>query len=257
MRLAAASWFGPALATIILTSLSIGAYGQAKRHVEKLRWMVAAPRASLAAPVSGPAIYAGVLRGPKGRKTPMGSNATMYWWWVEERKGKSVKTVCTANTRDELVLAEGDAAIPLTLLGTETDVSLTGDSLSDNYDGRLVLDLGSGASSAQASTPPATLADCGGPNRTYSERFVEPGARVEVLACFDRGALRACPGAPHAGVLAIPTIARDRERRVEASLVGFRIVGLAAMVSILFVFIATMVGQGAVLRGMKPAPRQP
>lgn len=257
MKLAAASWLGPALATLVIAGLGRYAFQHAREHVAKLRWEAAAPKARLAAPISGPAVYAGVLRGPADRRTPLGARATAFWWTVVERKGKAVKTVCAGGARDALSLVDGAASAPLELVAAAPVATLLNDAFDDDWSAPLLLDPGGATESRTSDAPVGDAASCAGQHRSYVERAVPVGTRVEVLACHEGGALRACPGAPHAGVLAIPTLARHRERRIDAALIGFRFFAIGSTAAILVVFIVTLVAKGAVLRGLSSARRGP
>lgn len=243
------------VASIVMAVLGRGAWREVERHRAPLRWLAATPHATLAAPVPGPAIYAGVLQGPNDRTTPLGTRASAYWWWVEERHGRSSKTVCTESERSELRLVDGSASAPLDAIANATDVALTTGS-DGAWTSRVVVDLGSGGQSTSAGPVPSRAGRCAKSHRSYAERWIPVGTRVEVLACHDGVALRACPGGPHDAVLAIPTLALHREHRAEAALVGVRTFALGSLAAILFVFLVTLFGKGAVLRGMTPARRR-
>jgi hypothetical protein len=255
VKLAAASWFGPAIATCVIAGLGYAAYERAKQEVPGLRWLAAAPHATLAAPVKGPAIYTGVLRGPADRKTPLGRRASAFWWSVDERHGKQSVTICKNAARDRLELVDGASAAPLEVLETATSVSLMAGGFGDEWTSRVVIDVTSGSESGTAGELSGEAAKCAGKGRSYSERFVPVGTRVEVLACHGGAALRACPGAIHDAVLAIPTLAKHRERRAESALGGVTAFALGSMSAILVVFVVTLAGKGAVLRGMTPGRR--
>lgn len=208
-------------------------------HVAAMRVMREAPRATLAAPRDGPAIYRGVVFGPAGRKDQNGRDSAATWWWVSERVSKNTtKTVCFERQIEGLRLRDAGVELPITMFETAADLSLLGVGRGEDWDEPLLIDLGQEPRSTSKTMPPAAQR-CAGERRTFMNRSLGQGVRVEVLACHQAGKLVGCKG-PLAGVLAVGTMNAHRERRAwQARIPFFFITALSLSVLGGLVFRAT------------------
>lgn len=201
---------------IIATGVGVAA---SFRDVSQLRALARTPHATLAAPRRGPAIYSGRVYAATPRKTPHGTQAAAYWWWVminSPERSKRDWTVCRGAASDHLVLEADGKRVAANLFDDRKGVSLVANDRSEAPD-RMTVDLGP-TQLLTDSTLPASLARCATgkgvlvPNREYHERAIAEGAQAEILACFDGKELVACRQKV-GGILAIPTLSVDIAHR--------------------------------------------
>jgi hypothetical protein len=187
------------------------AYLHTRDQVSALRFIAATPRATLASPREDPAIYSGEIVAPADRTTPIGTPAAAYWWWVDHDGDDNTVTDCANSAYAQMELHDGDRSAPLVLFDRAHDVSLLSIDRNWDYDERAVIDLGPIASAAAKDFPRESSA-CAAKDRRYSERWLPPHARADVLACNVAGSLTACTG-PLDGVLATPDMRTHLARR--------------------------------------------
>lgn len=243
----------PGLATLAIALAATAAWRGSTASLASARWLATVPHATLAAPVRGPAIYAGKLFAAIPRTTPLGTKVAAYWWWVDERKNKEWKNVCREHARAGLELRDGDARAAVAMLDAPS-LALFADTLDDDFGLPLVVDLGAlGREQRSAHALPDARSGCAGDSRAYTERWIPQGAAVEVLACADGATLRPCDGLPLQGVLGAPTLAKQRERRVEEAARRPRIVVAASGLALLLLGVYALVARAAALRPLSPA----
>jgi hypothetical protein len=199
------------IATFACIFVTVIAYVFTRSQITALRFIAAAPRATLASPRQDPAIYSGEIVAPADRTTPMGSPATAYWWWVDHDGDDNTITDCSNSAYQQMQLRDGDRTAPLALFDRAPDVALLAGDRDWDYDGRAVVDLGVLTSAATKSFPRES-STCAASDRRYSERWLPPRSRADVLACNVGGSLTACSG-PLDGVLAVPDIRVHLRRR--------------------------------------------
>lgn len=221
----------PVLATLGVVLVFGVALFLSAEDLEALRWLAAVPRERLDAPVPGPAVYRGELFGPPDRTSGSGQPAAASWWWVTTSDGEDTTVHCFERARDELSLRADGRTVPLDFFGTEVDdVALIAD---DRWDeGHAVIDLGP----LQPAEPKALLgraASCLREDATVHERWIPPGASVDVVACYRDGILRACAGSPLRGIVAVGSEAAHRRRRAGEIHDRFRIAGLVVAAGLL------------------------
>ncbi|MBI5532954.1 MAG: hypothetical protein HY898_09580 [Deltaproteobacteria bacterium] len=225
----------PAIAAFAMLAAILIALLVTSPRVALLRSLVAAPRASLATPRSGPAVYSGRLHSATERLTPRNARVAAYWWWVVQRKskegcGSSPPSVCTEFVTEKLLLkADGTQALT-DAVADYHGVSLLADGR-DEWESRRIIDLGS-ASIFSTDVIPQSLARCAGHRREYQERSIAEGAEVEMLACFDKGELRACDG-PVGAILASPRVSVHMTRRASHAHDPIRAVALVSAIVLL------------------------
>ncbi len=199
-------------ATLLIGAIFAIAWLTARGEYAGLRWMHGVPRATLASPRVGPAVYSGTVVGPEDRVTPLGRRTAGHWWWVVDRsRGEDGTTVCHTRVRDGMRLVDGDRVVRLTMFETAGDSSLLSDHRTWDWRDAMVFDLGS-TPEYSSRTIPRAASRCTGRRLEYTERWIPPGARVEVLACMRDGALGPCNG-PLTGALSIPNLDVHRIRR--------------------------------------------
>jgi hypothetical protein len=192
------------------------AFAVAAPHVEPLRVMREAPRATLAQPREGPAVYAGEVFGPQGRVDSAGDAAAAHWWWVIQRVNKNTsKTVCFKRDIAGMRLRSGSREVSLQMFDGSDSLSLLGRDRDSDWTDRLLIDLAGEPVSRPGAFPPHAES-CRGSSRTFVARSLPQGASAEVLACHHDGALVACPG-PLQAVLALDNLGRHRRRRLFAA----------------------------------------
>jgi len=210
MRAGARSLALPLIATIVVAFVLFGVALRTKHEADRLRIMTTAPRASLDAPIMGPAIYEGTLSSSYSRVSPLGKKSAAFWWWVEQKSGKSWKVICSKAVRDTMVLRADRSSMKLTSFSAP-NLSLLADTRED-WTEPLIVDLGALPYEKPSAKIPSEANECAAAGRTYMERRIPEGTRVEVLGCHRDGELRACEG-PLAGVLSVPTLDVHRIRR--------------------------------------------
>ena len=219
------------MATIALSLAFVGVASKTKLERDRLRVLSMAPRASIAEPRSGPAIYAGALFSEAPRVSPLGKKSAAYWWWVEQKSGKTWRVKCSLAIRSGLELRSERASLPLAVFPAQRELSLLADTR-DDWTESLVIDVGRGGYDRATNSFPGEASKCAATGRTYTERSLPQGVDVEVLACFSDGALRGC-GAPFDGLLAVPDVSVHRARRIGHAMAPVRAVGAISLVVLL------------------------
>jgi hypothetical protein len=221
---------------LLFASLFFFAFvGEAKTAAE-LRFVREAPHASLGAPRSGPALYAGTISGPDARVDFHGEHAAATWWWVTERVSKNhYKTACFEHRIDGLRFHDdAGGSAPLAMFEGKATLSLFGRDRSDTWTEPLQIDLAE-LSPLRPKPWPAEAERCQGQNRSFVTRTLPRGARVEVLACFEpgkdggEGRLLACPTLP-AAVVSVDGMSHYLERRALSAASPFLTLALMAAV---------------------------
>ncbi len=211
------------------------AFVGAHDYFAELEFLRDLPRATLAAPVKGPAIYAGRLVGPAERKTLTQQSAAAHFWSVTVGGGKSRTLKCFEWEVDRLELRDNEGhALPYLGL-VNRKLSVVSDDRGHDWSHRDVVDLGPLKSHKPAGLP-AQAQRCQGSSAGYVEQRIPPNTEVEVLACYRDGALHACD-APLRNVLSVPNLMVHRVRRAERAYLAFVVVsGLSTMLlGVLFV----------------------
>jgi len=208
--------------------------------VELLRSIAQTPRATLAAPRKGPAVYAGRIHAATPRATPRGTPAAAYWWWVilnsTKRQGRKPLTACKAFASDHLVLESDGKRVAADLFGDENGIQLVANDRDENPD-RMTIDLGP-TQLLETTDIPDSLARCKGEpgllrsSREYQERMIADGAPVEVLACWNGSELVAC-SQQVGGILAVPTISVDLAHRSRVIRTPIRVATVLSFVPLL------------------------
>lgn len=220
-------WLGPLVVGAGLTFGSAVALLATWSLLGPSRELAAVPRASLAAPVAGPAIYRGELYANERRATPRGHHGALFWWWVG-KTGKNRRTGCTALVSGGLVLRDSINQARVEMFDDRLGVSLLADGR-DEWNEKRVIDLGS-APPFDGDVPAGS--PCNGMSYRYQERVVEEGAEVEILGCYSDGELRPCPGAI-GGVLGVPTVSVHLWRRAQRAHLPVRVVAVAGLVGLI------------------------
>jgi hypothetical protein len=230
------------------------AYYVTRNQITALRFIAGAPRATLASPRQDAAIYSGEIVAPGDRSTPMGSPAAAYWWWVDHDNDDNTVTDCSDSAYNQLQLRDGDRAAPLTLFDRAPDVALLSDDRTWDYDGRAVVDLGV-LSSAATKDFPRESSQCASSDRRYSERWLPPRSRVEVLACNVGGSLDACSG-PVDGVIAVPDMRTHVVRRAGDVRAAVRIATVTAIALLFVVGVSALLMATGMVGLRDPQPRK-
>jgi hypothetical protein len=216
------------VALFVLVGAFLGALGGSHADVKALELVRATPRATLAAPPSGPAIYSGTISGPGGRLDIGGSRAAARWWWVLERVSKNKsRTACFDRQIDRMRLLDARddrggrpaGVAPLAMFDTANDVSLLAPGRDDEWSDPLQIDLAEQPPYKPSEWPPEARS-CGGDARWFVTRSIPEGARADVLACYVDGKLEACPSNPSA-VVALGDIGGYLSRRAFHAAVPF------------------------------------
>ena len=225
MRAGVSSLVLPLVTTLLLAVALFVVALSTRKEAEKLRIVGTAPRASLAAPIAGPAIYEGAVFSTVPRVSPLGKKSAAFWWWVEQKSGKTWKVVCSKAVRDTMELRAERVSMKLSLF-TAPGLSLIADTRED-WTERLVIDLGSLAYDKPTTKIPSELNQCAASGRTYTERRILEGTKVEVLGCYKDGELGPC-GGPLGGALSVPSLEVHRAHRRAHLFVPVRIVAIVA-----------------------------
>ncbi|MCC6899752.1 MAG: hypothetical protein IT377_12305 [Polyangiaceae bacterium] len=212
-------WRAPLIVGGTLVLASALAVLVAWSNVSHARTLSAAPRATLAAPVPGPAVYRGGLFSSVARATPRGTRGAAFWWWVG-KTGKNRRTSCTQLVSDKLVLRDAGNEVKVEMFDDRLGVSLLADGRSEWSEGRII-ELGSAP--VFSGDIPVAAGNCSG--NEYQERVIAEGTSVEILGCYGDGELRACPGA-FAGVLSVPTLSVHTWRRAQRAHIALRAVAV-------------------------------
>lgn len=88
------SFLAPMLATLAIGIAAFVAFIAASTTLDELEFLRKLPRATLAAPVKGPAVYRGRAFGPDNLVTPTKRRAAAVWWSVTTGGSKSRKVTC-------------------------------------------------------------------------------------------------------------------------------------------------------------------
>jgi len=223
----------------MLLSIGIG-IASTSSDVDLLRSIAQTPRATLAAPRQGPAVYAGRIHAAASRQTPRGTPAAAYWWWVilnsTKRQGRAPLTACRAFASDHLVLEADGKRVNADLFADEHGIQLVANDRDEGPD-RMTIDLGP-TKLLETTDIPDSLARCKGergvlaPGREYQERMIAEGAEVEVLACWNGTELVACDQKV-GGILAVPTLSVDLAHRSRVIRTPLRVATLVSFVPLL------------------------
>lgn len=205
-----------------VTVLVMGAYGiaalSASARLREIQWLAGLPAADPASAPGTPARYPGRIFGPDGRRTPMGQQASAYWWTVavnDEDGNYDVR--CLGRVRSNLVLATPKGSVPVEWSGAESDdVGLASDSDGGEYGRPFAIDIGSAPSTTYDEVPRGI---CGYGER-YSQTYIGQGVRAEVVGCYRGGVLGRCDSVL-GGVLSVPDVRSDMRHRLEAAMHAF------------------------------------
>lgn len=198
-------------------------------QVARLRVLAAAPRATVAAPRTGLAVYTGRLVGPAGRQSPTGVSAAAFAWRLTRREGKNTRTVCSARALQGLSLRD-DAGhlLRLSLFEDRRDATLLRANASQGLNDPLTVEL----RPQRGAAPPALEGNCPLLDATYGEEGLPEDAQVTVVGCYDSGALHPCEGALH-GLLTPSPLEAHRARLLNDALEDTSLVLGVALVSLL------------------------
>jgi hypothetical protein len=238
------------LAVAVAIAFSI-AYLANASYFEELRFLRNLPRASLASPIEGPALYRGRLFGPSTRMGPSTKKpAAMTWWWVYVGGSKSRKKVCFESAIGEVTLQDGGKSAPLTAI--RGNISLLSEARNADWEQRTVVDTGTLAEHTSSKLP-LHATKCEGSNPAYTEVLIPEGAEVEVVGCYSGGALRECGQSPLSAVLAVPDLLTHRIRRADISYRGFIVVAGISIAVVGLLFVLGLVGYRRTSKPMRPA----
>jgi hypothetical protein len=223
------------LATIAPLAIVLAVFGLLYRYdattLGMLRELARAPRASLASPVNGPAVYSGRVAGPADRRSPAGRPVAASWWQVSSPTRKNRRVRCSDGQQDGLALRAGDRTAPLSFLDGRTAAFVIGETDSDDWQSRRVIDLGP-VPWTRLDARPAIPGGCRTVVGLYAERALANGTAVEVYACYARDALGPCDG-PVAGVASVGSLRAHRRRRAEDVRQDYRLAAIVSLVVIL------------------------
>jgi len=235
-----ALWPIPAFAVLML---GIGGvvWATQRGEVALLAKIQAAPKATLAQPAPGPALYTGALSGPAGRVDVFGAPAAVTWWWVSERKGKNTyKTVCFEEQIAGIALEQENARARIAVFDGSPHFNLVGNGrTNEDLDDPITVDLAERPYHSSKSFPSAA-ARCQGENRTFVARNIPPRAPVDVWGCLRDGAFVPCDG-PLQIVIAVDGMSHNRSRRaieVAKPFLVVSVIGLLGLVGLLWRAIA-------------------
>lgn len=235
-----------ALAVFVLVLFAVP-YSYDATSREMLRTLERAPRASLATPVQGRAVYSGQIMGPVGREARSGGGAVAAsWWQVERRNGKSWLTACAGAEQGALVLHDKNHTAAVDFLEGSEAPFIIGETYRNDWETRRVVDLGP-VEPRKLDSAPATAGACGQVPGHFREQVLPQGAHVEVYACYAGGRLAACDG-PVAGVVSVGTLGDHLARRREDLRSDIRISSMFGLVLVL------VFGVGAVAFGTSSFP---
>lgn len=197
------------VAVLLLGAYAIAAF-RASSRIREIEWLAGLPAADPASPSGLPARYAGRIFGPADRRTPLGQEASAYWWTVTSSDGEAGEDVkCLKRVRSGLVLATPAGVMPVAWSGADPDdISLASDSDSGEYGRPLAIDIG-GAPSMKYERVPGGICEYG---EKYYQTFIGQGVRAEVVGCFRNGALGRCDSVL-GGVISVPDIKSDMRHR--------------------------------------------
>ncbi len=228
---------GLAMPAVVAGLLVVGmglAVGFTVSRVAPLPELFAIPHATLAAPRAGPAIYAGRLYSVAPRVSPGGTKAALYWWWgVRHVSTNDTRTLCKGQAFDHLLLEADGKRVPMNVFeGLPANaLALIADTRSESPE-PYTMDLGPLPLITQDAIPDTECSARASTNKEYQERSIPEGTTVEVLGCYDRGALHSCP-LPVGGVLAVHTLAVNLHRRVRAAHAPLRMATLLCAIPLL------------------------